>query len=56
MQLLVGNRTLEYPAFGVAQGQQYAAVWTQLGGHFEVGEQGRKFFLDQVHVYQLRAQ
>ncbi|MNR43747.1 hypothetical protein D3C85_1624040 [compost metagenome] len=54
MQLLVGNRAFKHFAFGAAQGQQDATVRTWLGGHFEIGEQGRKFFLNQAHVYRLR--
>ncbi|MNN86102.1 hypothetical protein D3C81_2034710 [compost metagenome] len=54
MQLLVGNRAFELFAFAAAQGQQDPAVRTGLGGDLVVGEQGRKFFLDQAHVVQLR--
>ncbi|MNN84679.1 hypothetical protein D3C81_2018720 [compost metagenome] len=54
VQLLVGNRTLEHSAFAAAQGQQDSTVRAGLGNDLVVGEQGRKFFLDQAHVVQLR--
>ncbi|MOA37857.1 hypothetical protein D3C78_1594850 [compost metagenome] len=49
MQLSIGNRAFEQLAVAITQGQQNAAIRAGLGGHFVVGKQGRKLFLNHVH-------
>jgi len=58
VQLRIGNRAFEQLAVAIAQGQQNAAVRAGLSGHFVVGKQGCKLFLNHVHscLPQLRAQ